>query len=424
MAEFLVIRLADEVTQLSQWIAVDDKGTRRSPPVVGPLEEAVKDVGVRDVIVLVPATSTLTTTIDIPVRGGARLLAALPFALEEQLAEDVDILHFAAGARRASNLVPVAVVAREQMNHWLSRLESAGITPSRMIPENFGLARIPGTLSLLVAEDQVMFNDGADTEFLMQSVKPSDALAAAGVLHEIDSDELVGDAASNSPEHLLVYCDAASEEQFEQDWAALRIKFASVDINVLADGVLPRLAATVAAGAGINLLQGAYGAKSDMTALFQPWRYVAILLVALGMLGISAKAVENFRLGQELSALQEQFGREYRQIRPNDSRVIADPIATVNSLRTSLGGPTAPHAFLPSLQQLGIALAANKSAEIEAISYRAGIIDVRLSAPDVATLDSIQKIVSQSGRFSASIQSTDQVADKVNSRIQIKESGA
>ena len=80
--------------------------------------------------------------------------------------------------------------------------------------------------------------------------------------------------------------------------------------------------------------------------------------------------------------------------------------------------------FLPSLQQLGSALQQNKSAEIEAISYRAGVIDVRLTAPDVATLDNIQKIVSTSGRFSASIQSTDQVGDKVSSRIQIRETGA
>jgi type II secretory pathway component PulL len=101
-----------------------------------------------------------------------------------------------------------------------------------------------------------------------------------------------------------------------------------------------------------------------------------------------------------------------------------DPVGTVNSIRRSLGTPTAPQVFLPSLQQLGLALAANSSAEIEAISYRAGVIDVRLTAPDVATLDNIQKQVSASGRFSASIQSTDQVGDKVNSRIQIRETGA
>jgi type II secretory pathway component PulL len=79
--------------------------------------------------------------------------------------------------------------------------------------------------------------------------------------------------------------------------------------------------------------------------------------------------------------------------------------------------------FLPTLHQLSVALQQNESAEIEAISYRAGIVDVRLTAPDVATLDNIQRIVSTSGRFSASIQSTDQVGDKVSSRIQIRESG-
>ena len=100
MAEFLVIRLPAEPDAAAHWIAVDDNGTRRSPPVTGPLREAAKDVGERDVIVLVPATSVLTTVVDIPVRGGSRLLAALPFALEEQLADDVDTLQFAAGTRR------------------------------------------------------------------------------------------------------------------------------------------------------------------------------------------------------------------------------------------------------------------------------------------------------------------------------------
>ena len=83
-----------------------------------------------------------------------------------------------------------------------------------------------------------------------------------------------------------------------------------------------------------------------------------------------------------------------------------------------------PQQIVLSLHQLGVALQQNDAAEIEAISYRAGIIDVRLTAPDVATLDKIQKVVSSSGRFNASILSTDQVGDKVSSRIQIRETGA
>lgn len=422
MAEHLVIRLGSEPERVANWIAVDSDGTRRSPPVTGPLAEAARDVGERSVIVLVPAASVLTTTADIPVRGGSRLLAALPYALEEQLADDIDKLHFAAGARHESGKLPVAVVSLEQMQKWLEVLAEAGISAAKIIPENHGLAVIPGTMSLLVADDQLMFNDGADTEFAMQGVSPGDALAVAGVLDAPETDDESGQHAP--PGHLLVYCQPADEQRFVHEWNALRNELASVDINLLPDGVLPRLAVTVAAGRGVNLLQGRFGARTEWSSLFQPWRYAAILLLAVGVVGIAGKAVDYYRLSRDEAALKQQFTQEYREIRPDDAREIVDPIGTVNSIRRSLGGPAATQVFLPSLQQLSEALQQNSSAEIEAITYRAGVIDVRLTAPDVATLDSIQKRVSDSGRFSASIQSTDQVGDKISSRIQIRETGA
>jgi len=423
MAEFLVIRLDSDRAKAANWIAVDGNGTRISPPVTGPLAEAAKDVAGRAVIALVPAASVLTTTVDIPIRSGSRLLAALPYALEEFVADDVEDLHFAAGTRSESGLLPVAVVAHEQMQEWLQRLDEAGISASRLVPENHGLARISGTLSLLAAEGQVMFNDGADNEFVMQGVKPSDALAVAGVLDEATAGEGTDSEDNGGPGHLLVYCEPVDEERFLHDWNALRHELASVDINLLPDGVLPRLAVTVATGRGINLLQGRYVAKAEIGAMFRPWRYAAILLLSLGVVAFGGKAVDYYRLSQEESTLKDQFTQVYREIRPDDTREIVDPARIVNSVRRSLGGPAASQVFLPSLQQLGMAVQQNGSAEIEAISYRAGVIDVRLTAPDVATLDNFQKIVSSSGRFSASIQSTDQVGDKISSRIQIRESG-
>jgi general secretion pathway protein L len=224
---------------------------------------------------------------------------------------------------------------------------------------------------------------------------------------------------------LLVYCEPADEQQFEQDWNALRHELDSVDIHLLPDGVLPRLAVTVASGAGINLLQGEFGEQTAVGELFRPWRYAAALLLGLVLLGIAGKSVDNYRLGLEEAALKEQFITEYRQIRPDDTRDVVDPLGTVNSVRRGLGGSDiARQVFLPSLQQLAQAMQENSSADIEAISYRAGVVDVRLSAPDVATLDSIQRSISASTRFNATIQSTDQVGDKVNSRIQIIEDGA
>jgi general secretion pathway protein L len=251
----------------------------------------------------------------------------------------------------------------------------------------------------------------------MQGANPSDALAVAGALEEPDNEDRV-------PGHLLVYCAPDDEQRFQHDWNALRHELASVDINLLPDGALPRLAVTVGAGNGINLLQGRYGAKAEIGALFRPWRYAAALLLTLGVLAFGGKVADYYRLTQEETVLKTQFEQVYRSIRPNDQHEVVDPVAIVNSVRRSLGGSSALQVFLPSLVQLGQALQQNQAARIEAISYRAGVIDVRLTAPDVATLDKIQKAVSRSGRFSAAIQSTDQVGDKVNSRIQIREAGA
>lgn len=414
MAEHLVIRLGNEPQQSAHWIAVNDNGARLSPPVTGPLAEAAKDIGEKSVIVLVPAASVLTTTVELPIKSGPRLRAALPFALEEQLADDVENLHFAHGKRGDNGRLPVAVVAHAQIQHWLDTLATAGIKPNQLIPENHGLAKIPGTMSMLVAEDQIMFNDGAANEFVVQDLKPSDAVAVSGVLD---------DAETASAGHLLVYCEPSDEARFEHDWNVLRHELGSVDINLLSDGVLPRLAVTVGAKRGINLLQGQYGAKVEYGPMLRPWRTAAALLVGLVLIGFVGKIVDYYRLAAEQEELRTQFTQTYREIRPGDSSDITNPARYVDALKRNLGTPVSSGVFLPSLQQLSMALQQNDSAKIEAISYRAGIIDVRLTAPDVATLDNIQKLVSTSGRFTASIQSTDQVGDKVSSRIQIRESG-
>ena len=417
MSEYVVIRLAAE-DQPVEWLLADSNGTRLSGLSSGDLSQVAAEIGERSVIVLIPSVDLLTTTVQIPARSTTKIRAALPFALEEDLAEDVENLHFAVGERQENNRLPVVVVANDKMDGWLGRLDAAGIEPDILAPDSHGLAKIPGTLSVLVDDETVIFNDGADSDFVMQNVKPSDVLVFAGELGETQKED---EAKSG---HLIVFCTSERESDLSHDWIALRHELHSVDINILPDGVLPKLAVTVAAGNGMNLLQGRYGKKAEYAALFRPWKVAAMLLLGLAFMTMAMKGVGYYQLLQEESALRAQFNEEYRLIRPDDAREIVDPVATVISLRRSVGGSAAPHVFLPSLRELGAALAANSAAEIETISYRAGVIDLRMTAPDVATLDNIQKAVSASGRFQASIQSTDQIADKINGRIQIRESGS
>jgi general secretion pathway protein L len=418
MADYLVIRLGERAGDSVEWIAVGDDGTRRGPRSTGTLAEAALEIHDRPVIVLVPGAEVLTTFTSIPAKG-ARLQAVLPYALEDQLADDVDNLHFAPGKRDAGGRLPVAVVARPQMQAWLEALAAAGIRAARIVPENHGLARIPNTLAMLVTEDRVMFNDGAEMEFVIPGLAPADALATTGIL------EASADDAGSTPRHLLVYCDAALGDRYERDWALLRHELEGVDVNLLPDGAFPRLAVTVVAGAGINLLQGTFGDKAGLGTSLRPWRFAALLLAALVFSGVAAKGVDLYRLSAERTELKAQFTAEYRRLRPNDEREIADPVGTISSLRRSQGATAAgPQVFLPSLNSLASAVAENGAVRVEAVSYRAGVIDVRLNAPDIPTLDKVVQAIDASGQFVASLQSADTVGDRVNSRIQIREAGS
>jgi len=203
----------------------------------------------------------------------------------------------------------------------------------------------------------------------------------------------------------------------------MRHELDSVDIKLLADGVMPRLAVTVATGAGINLLQGSYAPKKEYSGMFQPWKTAAMLLLAFGLVALSAKAADYYFLTKQEAELRQMFNAEYQQMRPG-ARETEDPRAVVESLRRSLGTVDAPPIFLQSMEQLSRAVSENRNAEIQAISFRAGVIDLRITAPDVATLDSLQRAIAQNSQFQATIQSTDQDGEKVSSRIQIQVSGS
>lgn len=413
MAEFLVIRLGESAGDPVDWIAVDNHGTRRGIAGTGTLDEAASIAGDRDVIVLVPATEVLTLSADIPAKG-SRLQAALPFALEDQVADDIDNLHFAAGNRNADGTLPVAVVRHDKLEEWRTRLDEAGIDAKRIVPENHGLARTPNTMSMIVTGETVMFNDGASTQFVIPGISPSEALATSGILDEQDG---------NALRHLVVYCDAAIAPRYEKDWELMRHDLASVDVNLLPDGALPRLAVTVASGEGINLLQGRYGVKAEISGLFRPWRHAAMLLGAFVVLLLAGKVIDVYRMNVEIDRIRAQFSETYLEIRPGASADIVDPVGTVNSLRRSqVSVAEGPQVFLPSLQQLAAAVDGKSAVKIEAISYRAGIVDVRLMAPDIPTVDGIVQSIGASGRFVASLQSTDRVGERVNVRLQIRES--
>src|SRR5512137_658002 len=147
MADWLLLRLPRTPEEPATWLIASAGGAPLAATQSGPLADAAAAAAGRRLCVLVPGSDVLLAEPELPAKSGIRLQQLVPYALEEQLADNIDELHFALGRRAAdSNRTPVAVVAHELMNAWLAELRAAGLEPdclyadSELLPANPGQA--------------------------------------------------------------------------------------------------------------------------------------------------------------------------------------------------------------------------------------------------------------------------------------------
>jgi type II secretory pathway component PulL len=123
------------------------------------------------VTVLVSGMNILLTHVDLPVMNKQRLARAIPFALEENLASDIEKLHFAVG-NYADDKTACAVVERHDMDVWQQLLKNANIQADVLASEVFGVSRDEGTWNILInragsASNKALLRTAAQSGFAM-----------------------------------------------------------------------------------------------------------------------------------------------------------------------------------------------------------------------------------------------------------------
>lgn len=106
-------------------------GTAALPATILPAEVISRRIEGQDVHI-VPALSVALHALQLPLRGQTRRLAALPYALEEDVARPVDDIHYALCGASTQGRVLAACVARDVME--AARGQAAG---KPLVPEQF-----------------------------------------------------------------------------------------------------------------------------------------------------------------------------------------------------------------------------------------------------------------------------------------------
>src|SRR6185437_782682 len=235
MADWLLIRLGREPAAPASWLVADGAGRIVFREQHGALPEAAALAPGRHVCALVPAADVVLTEADVPVKSGVKAQQVVPFALEEQLAGDVDSLHFALGRRASESArMPVAVIARALLEGWLAELASAGLTPEAIFAESELAPINPGqAVAVLEGDDAIVRPPGA-----LPVTMPIDALPEALHLVRPAADEVIA-AEPPGGGGLVLYTGPAEWHQHQRIVESLRDRFDGIKVQLLTEGPLP-----------------------------------------------------------------------------------------------------------------------------------------------------------------------------------------
>lgn len=130
---------------------------------------------------LVPSESVLLLTVDLPLASRAKRVAALPFAIEDRIADPLDAVHIALGAEVAPQRYLVAVVRHALMRQWVEAAEAAGLGHAAMVPDALALP-VPDASewSAEAGDGRVLVRTGDGAGFAVPAALIGQAWAAAG----------------------------------------------------------------------------------------------------------------------------------------------------------------------------------------------------------------------------------------------------
>jgi general secretion pathway protein L len=314
-----------------------------------------------DIVVWTPAAETLLLRARLPTRSAAKIAQALPYALEDQLIDAPEKLHFAF-TQEADGALAVGVTRRERLEGWLAALAAAGLAPARLAPVTLSLPLADRAWTLAFSDGELVLRSGVHAGF----GGPREA-QPPGWLHTALAEAR---AEASAPERLLLV-DAPADFDAPAWRSALGLPLEPLSPS----------AASVPA-APLDLLQQRYAPRGRGTALQRAYLPAAALLGAWLVSTLVFDAVDWAHTAYRVHAADEEMRALLMKSFP-DVSVIVDPAEQMRRGLEDLGaksGAAAPGDMLYLLARASPAFEREARLRVQGIEYSEKTLSVRVAA--------------------------------------------
>ncbi len=393
MSEFLTVRISSQADASIQWlvwspnqqevIASGDLNHRDQ------LGEIATYAAQRPTIVLLSGSDVLLKEVDIPAGGARQLSTMLPFLVEDDVAQDVDELHFSVLGKRGTK-ADIAVVDRQFLESVLSDLRLHHINVRQVMPDCLALPWEDREISALQIDNQWVFRYGQSAGFTIQHDWLS-LLPVAPFNFDQNQDMSSQDLLDGEfVQHKVVasYTPLPSDhQQLPGDW-----KEAKADLVML-------LLAQGAMRSKVNLLTGSFKPSSSLSKYWKVWQKVAIAATLLLVVLTSKNAFQISAFEKQAVQYRTESERIFRQIFPNKRKIptVSYLKRQMNDEESRLSGDGGNESMLLWLAQLPLALKESGSIDVMSLKFDSSRNEIRIQAKskDFQTFEQVRAALIQ-----------------------------
>ena len=318
----------ESAAQLYSWALLDASGDSQAHG-GGDSRESIEQTlaqndldGVR-LIGLIPGEEALFCHADIPAKQTRFIQQALPYAVEEQIAQDIESVHLALGAQTEKGY-RVAAIDHRQMVYWIELFSGwEHVRLEAIYPDASLLPITDGGWSICLDGDSAMLSSDQG-EWL--AVHSRNLGMFAQTLAAPPSEEVVAELP------VTLYATESEFEHLQADIAELKASsrlavkeqiLELMPLELLAHAHHHHLCAP------INLCQGAYSIRRESSGVLGVWKPLVAVASIWFILQVVVEIGFGYYHNQQAESLQAQAMAIYRQSFPNDTRTHAGNVRRV-----------------------------------------------------------------------------------------------
>ncbi len=366
---------------IAQWVLMGDEGLINSGDQFDP--DVLDAAGDAAVLVLVPTEQVTLRQTTIATRQRGRLSNAIPFALEEELAQSVENLHFAFVQDPHEAVQHVAVVDQQHMQAWVDVLQELDCKPNAMFPDVFCLPHEPATWQVLCTPTRALVQTGAYQGFATTPELLIEFLQQA-----------LTEQADQAPNHIHIYTTPGKTLNLPQD--AHSLAGVPVQLTQVQDEPLFWLASQLTTQPLLGLLQGTFQdqkKRASKKSLWQRAKIAALIWLAIVIVG---NITQFTLLNKQLKAQTASIKTLYQQAFPQATTVISPGIRIQQRLK-QLQQLRTGGAMLTLLKRSAEVLQQDKAIQVTQLDFRGKALSLAVTANSFQQLQQFTARLKQTG---------------------------